>query len=264
MEIKKYQDIILPAINEAGEMLLEKFKNFDRKEIRLKAKHEIITEYDLLSEKIILNKIKKNFPEHSIVSEEEGESIQNTPWQWVIDPIDGTTNFSIHNPFWSISVALFYKENPVLGIVYAPVLQELYCARQGEGAFLNQKKIKVSEINSGKILNAFCHSRKEEDIKTAIKYFAYQKIHGFDCRQMGSAAIELAFVASGRIESLTIPGANAWDVGAGVLLVQEAGGKVTDFENKNWTLKSKDMVATNQILHEQILKAIAKSKDYGF
>lgn len=136
------------------------------------------------------------------------------------------------------------------------MLDEFYVARSGEGAWLNDKPLSVSSISSGKVINAFCHGYNEEDIRRAIKYFEYQKLHNFDCRQLGSAALELAFVAAGRMESIAIPGARLWDVAAGILLVKEAKGKVSDWQGGEWSLGSKDVLASNGLVHEQLLEIL--------
>ncbi|HMB65985.1 MAG TPA: inositol monophosphatase family protein, partial [Patescibacteria group bacterium] len=118
------------------------------------------------------------------------------------------------------------------------------------------RKMGVSEISEGKVLNTFCHGSKEKDIKRAVNYHKKQKLNDFDCRQLGSAAIELAFVAAGRTESIVIPGAHPWDVAAGVLLVREAGGKVTDSQGRDWNLKSRDMLASNGLIYKQLLRSL--------
>jgi len=245
-----------------GKKLKHEYSFFDRKNIKLKSKHEIVTNADMLSEKNIIQFIKKTFPEHSILSEESGLIKNNKKYLWIVDPIDGTTNFSMHNPLWNISIALTEYVSrkkhyePILGFVYAPMLDEFYFAEKGKGAFLNGKKIAVSRKKKDKTLNAYCHGSGEENIKTAIKYLRNQILKGFDCRRMGSAAIEMAYVAAGRIESFMVPGVNSWDVAAGALLVQEAGGRVTDFSNKTWHTESRDILASNKIVHKTLLKVI--------
>ena len=252
----KIKKTAIAAAKKAGELALREYKNFDRAAVKLKSRHDIVTKVDLASEKIIINEIKSNFPEHRILSEEAGQTINKSDYLWIIDPIDGTTNFSMHNPIWSISIGLAFKNEIIFGIIYAPCLGELFMAEKGKGAKLNDKKISASKIKDGKVLNAFCHSSKEKDIKKAIKYFSYQKLHGLDCRQMGSAAIELAYVACGRIESIVIPGANSWDVAAGALMVREAGGRVTDFLGRPWQIKSRNIAASNGLVHKNILKVL--------
>ena len=252
----KIKNTAIAAAKKAGKLALKEYKNFNRAAVMLKSRHEILTKVDLASEKIIINEIKSNFPEHRILSEEAGQTKNMSDYLWIVDPIDGTTNFSMHNPIWSISIALAFKNETIFGVIYAPCLGELYIAEKGKGAKLNNKKISVSKIKDGKVLNAFCHSSRKKDIKKAIKYFSYQKLHGMDCRQMGSAAIELAYVACGRIESIVIPGANSWDVAAGALLVREAGGMVTDFSGKDWQLDSKDIVASNGLVYKDVLSVV--------
>ena len=251
------------AALKAGEELYSRFNKFDRGTVELKSNHEILTQADLASEKKILAEIKDNFPDHRILSEEAGDTEKDSDYLWVVDPLDGTTNFSMHNPLWSVSIGVFYQEQVVLGVIYAPFLNELYIAETGQGAELYSpadssegKKLQVSSIDQGKVLNAFCHGTEEKDIKRAVEYHKEQKLNDLDCRQLGSAAIELAFVAAGRIESIVIPGAHPWDVAAGVLLVREAGGKVTDSDGRDWNLESEDMIASNGLVHEQILNTL--------
>lgn len=265
MNNAKIKKIAIEAAQEAGKMLLKEFENFDRTKSELKSQLEIVTKADLKSEKMIIKKVKNSFPDHKILAEESGKQKGSADYLWIIDPIDGTTNFSMHNPLWSISIGVAYQDEIILGVVYAPFMDEMFIAESGEGAKKNSprqggasKKIQVSNITEGKVLNTFCHGSSKAALKKAIKYYNYQKLHGFDCRQLGSAAIELSYVASGRIESIVIPGVNAWDVAAGVLLVREAGGRVTDSDGSEWTLRSKDIVASNGKVHDQLLKVLKR------
>jgi len=259
IDINKIKKVGIDAVFAAGAELAKRYEKYNRADFELKSFHEIVTAADVASEKIILSAIKKNFPDHKILSEEAGDNKKKSDFLWVVDPLDGTHNFSMHNPMWAVSVALFYQDEPVLGFIFAPMLKEFFLAEIG-GAYLNGKKIKVSDINHDNAINTFCHSSSLSDIKKAIKYYSYQKLNNFDVRQLGSASLELAYVAAGRVESIFVPGARSWDVAAGVLLVREAGGVVSDFKNKEWNLKSKDMLATNGTMHAPILKVINKIK----
>jgi len=256
--MEKIKKIAFVAVKKAGQFALKKYYTFNRSDAKLKAHKELLTEVDLRSEKIIISEIKKNFSDHHILSEESGDNKSKSDYSWIIDPIDGTTNFTMHNPLWAISVALAYKNEIILGFVYAPFLNEMYIAEKGRGAFLNNKKINVSKVKSGKILNTFCSGREPKNIEKAVKFFCYQKSHGGTSYLLGSAALDLAYVACGRMESAFIPGAHAWDVAAGILLVREAGGKVTDFNGQQWSFKSEDMLATNGKVHSVLQKIIDK------
>lgn len=257
--LNKIKKIAVLAAQKAGEILAREFKNFDRTKIRFKNRHEIVSATDLKAEKIILALIKKNFSSHSILSEESGQNQKKSDYLWIIDPLDGSTNFSYHNSFFAVSIGVAYKKEIILGVIYAPILKELYLAEKGKFSTLNKKKITVSQLSQNtKALNAFCHSSREKDIKRAVKYYQKQKLFGFDCRQLGSASLELAYVAAGRIESIAIPGAHPWDVAAGVLAVRGAGGKVTDFFGKKWNLSSYDMAASNGKIHNELIKILKR------
>lgn len=252
-QIKK---IALVAVERSGRMLKKEYGRFNRLDVMLKSHHEILTKADLMSQEMIIGEIKKYFPSHGLVAEEQARERTQSEYVWYIDPLDGTTNFSMHNPLWSISLALARQDELIFGLVYAPLLEEIYLAEAGRGAELNGKKINVSAISQGKVLNTFCHGTKDADIKKAMVYFRNQKLNELDCRQLGSAALELAYVASGRVESFVAPGTHDWDVAAGVLMVREAGGKVTDFKGREWRLGEPNIAASNGRVHVQILKAM--------
>jgi len=249
------KNFVIQLSKKAGKEIVKKF-NKDQI-VKVKSKSQIVTEADLIANKIIVNAIKKKFPTHAILSEETGRNKIKSEYLWVIDPLDGTTNYSIGSPLFAVSIALFKGNNPILGISYAPIMNELYFAEQSKGVFLNNKKIKVSNKKTLKeSFFTYCHGSTDKDIKKAVKIYNKIKLSGHDSRQLGAAALELGFVAAGRTECIIIPGANSWDVGAGVLFVREAGGVVTDFSGKPWNLKTKDMVASNGKIHNQLIKFI--------
>ncbi|MFA6525697.1 MAG: inositol monophosphatase family protein [Patescibacteria group bacterium] len=253
------RQIAIRAAKEAGASLLKRFHNISSKDVHFKDKHEIVTSEDYRAEKIILKHIKQNYPDHSILSEEGGGKKRKSEYLWVVDPLDGTTNYSMGNPLYAVSIALFKNDEVVLGVVFAPFMKELYVAEKGKGAYLNSKKLKVSHLSTvGESMLTYCHGHRAEDRKRAIAIYGRLKHDGRDIRQLGAASIELGFVADGRTETIVIPGAHSWDVGAGVLLVREAGGKVTDFKGNEWSLKSKDMLASNGWVHSNLLKIVGK------
>jgi len=256
------QQLAKKVAKEAGKYLLKGFFKFQPKEKSYKANRTTVTKYDKGAEKIILSAIKKYFPNDAILSEEAGANNKSSEYLWIVDPLDGTRNFTMRNPIFSVAIAVIHLpgkkiERAIIqyGIVYVPVLKDLYEASAGKGARLNNKKIKVSKI--AKLADAqhtFCHGQGSVYMSKSGRYNLILKKKNIDARQLGSAAIELALVASSRSESIVIPGANTWDVAAGVLLVREAGGKVTDIDNNMWRLNSRDMVATNGKVHKAVLK----------
>ncbi len=257
--LAKYEKFLLRIAKRAGDAIVKDYQKLDYSQVRLKTPRDLVTAADLRSERIIIGAIKKNFPDHQILSEESGRTDKKGDYLWIVDPLDGTTNFFMHNPLWSVSIALAYKGKIVLGAIYAPLQKELFHAILGQGAYLNNKKIRVNN-SPIKTLNAFCHGRETGNIKRMIKYFSYQKQHSLDCRQIGSAAIEMAYVAAGRLSSLMIPGTWDWDVAAGALLVREAGGKVTDFKGRDWQIGEKDILAAAPKIQTQVLKIIKQNK----
>lgn len=250
------------ASKQAGQKLKKIYLQSEKINTVLKSKHQVVTKADQVAENVIINKIKKKFPNHSILSEEMGAINSGKDYLWIIDPLDGTTNFVIKNPLFSTTLALVYKKQVVLGVIYAPILTEFYVTILGQGSFYNQKKIKVSklkQINRG--FHTYCYgSSKNKYSELAISYYQTMFKQGNEIRQLGSATLEFARVARGITESIVIPGANAWDVAAGSLLVKEAGGKVTDFTNNKWTLMSTDIIATNGLVHSSLLRIINDKK----
>ncbi|OGY52992.1 MAG: hypothetical protein A3B15_03060 [Candidatus Buchananbacteria bacterium RIFCSPLOWO2_01_FULL_45_31] len=247
------KQFIVKLVKQAGLEVNKRF-NHDRI-IKVKKPSQIVTQADLIADKIIVSALKKKFPAHAIISEESGKNKIASDYLWAVDPLDGTTNYFIGSPLFAVSLALFYRGQPVLGAAFAPALNELYFAEIEKGAYLNNKKIKVSKNNRLKdSFLTFCHGSARQDIRRAMKIYNKIKMAGLDSRQLGSAAIELGFVAAGRTDCILIPGAHSWDVGAGVLMAREAGGQATDFSGQEWDIKSKDLAASNGKIHGQLVK----------
>jgi myo-inositol-1(or 4)-monophosphatase len=256
------KQIAIQSAKQAGRILLDYFAKLNRAQIKTKSKREIVTPADLASEKIILKNIKKHFPDHRILAEEQGQAgAKQSPHLWVIDPLDGTTNFSMGNPLFAVSIGLFKNNDMILGVTYVPFLNHLYLAARGKGAYLNQKRIKVSKEN--KIKNAFltfCHGNDDQSVKQAINIYCKLKSPARDMRQIGSASIECAWVAQGKTEAIIIPGVNVWDVAAGALLVREAGGEVTDMNGHEWDLNSKGIIASNKVISDKLIRVVKNIK----
>ncbi len=257
MNLDKELKIAKKAALAAGKIMMKHYGNV--RKLQFKHDKSRLTEIDLMCEKKILALIKTAFPNHSIHSEEKGDMIKDSDFLWAVDPLDGTTNYSVMMPYFNASIGLFYKGRPVLGVVYYPVQKELFYAVEGKGAYMNGKKIHVSKnVDFDKSVIAFCYGydnkKQMERGMTIFKRLRAKLL----TRQMGSAALELAYVACGRLEAFEMSHMNPHDVGAGSIIVKEAGGKVTDFKNKPFTAKSIDILASNSKLHSKILKILNK------
>ncbi|NQV13091.1 MAG: inositol monophosphatase [Parcubacteria group bacterium] len=260
-----FKKFLIKTARDAGKILLKDYGKLKHKDIQRKTNLELVTKTDLKSEKFIIKQIEKKFPKHSILSEECGLIDKKSDYLWLIDPLDGTNNFIMSNPLFAVTISLAYKGEVVAGVGYAPRLKELYFTEKGQGAYLNGKRIRVSRENKlSESILLFCHGHKRRDYQEVTRIYTAFKMRCRSLRQLGSALLELGFVAAGRCESLMIDGLTTWDLATGVLLVKEAGGKVTDFHGKEWDLKSTSIVATNSKIHNKLLPTLKKiSKQYG-
>ena len=245
---------VASLIKKAGQALLTEFKSGKKKKAKLKSKHEIVTSADFLAEKIILNKLKELTPDWRIISEEKGDNKKKSDFLWLVDPLDGTTNFFMGNPLFAVQIALLYKNEPILSFIDCPAINEDYFAEKNRGAFLNGKKINVSQKGLSKAILTYCHGNKKSYIKKALKIYIHFKLKNFDIRQLGCAAIEFGWVAKGKTECYITPGANPWDVAGGILLVKEANGSAFDFKGRQWELDSPNVYVGNKIIDKTILK----------
>ncbi len=246
-------DFATKLAKEAGEQLLEMF---GKVEASLKADKSIVTEADTMVEELIKSRIMDAYPDHDVIGEETGRLGIESPYVWVIDPLDGTTNFSIRNPFFDVSIALTYEAEPIVGVVYYPFAGELFHAVKGKGAYLNDDPISVSENEFETAIITFCNNRDAESVERIVDIFGKLKPLNNKFRQFGAGALELSFVACGRADSFLMVGANPWDVAAGVLLVREAGGVATDFQGKAYDINSIDLLAANPKVHGKLLDLI--------
>lgn len=261
MHYPKEKQMAIRAVKAAGQVAQQYFKHVDHLKLRKKSHHELVSPADIASNVIIKKYIHQNFPQHGIFSEETGKEHLNREYFWVIDPIDGTTNFALGNPFFNISLALVHRSEIVLGVVYAPMLKQLFVAEKGKGAYLNDKKIHVSDKNTiaDSIVN-FGYSYRN-NINKKFSHIYINLMMGLEhTRNLGAAALEFAWVAMGRLEGYVLFDVKLWDMAAGVLLVQEAGGQVTDFQNQPFTIKSKTILATNGKVHRRTLHIIDKKR----
>jgi myo-inositol-1(or 4)-monophosphatase len=250
-----YLDLATKSALQAGDLLLRYFGKIDSYE--LKSPKSILTEADTRAEELIIGKIKSFYPGHGFVAEESGEDINNSEYVWIIDPLDGTTNFAHAYPFFSISIALQIDGVLQLGVIYDPIKKELFHAEAGQGSYLNNKSISVSKVDNlehSHLVTGFVY---EHDwmVKKNLRYFESFIYKSQAVRRDGSAALDLCYVACGRYDGFWEMDLNPWDTAAGVLIVREAGGMVTDFSGSDFKLESVQLLASNKILHED-MKAV--------
>ena len=247
---------------EAGANELKKFFNGSFKISNKEGVNNLVTEADHASEKAIIDVITKDFPNHFILSEESGESGSPNEYKWIIDPIDGTVNFANGIPLCCVSIAVEHNGKMVLGAVYNPNMNEFFFAEKGHGATLNEKKITVSdktEVIKSCLVTGFPYTYLDEP-NGPIQVFEKLIRKGVPVRRLGSAAIDLCWVAAGRFDGFYEHKLAAWDSAAGFLIVEEAGGKVTDFKGDYYSPYQPHLVATNGKIHDELLEVINNRK----
>lgn len=244
----------------AGNLLLKNYKKLGERDIYLKGHREFVTKADIKSSKLIVKFLKTKFPKHNIISEEQDKIDKGSDYTWVIDPLDGTTNFIMQNPIFAVSISLIRANEIQLGTIYAPFLKEFYTVEKDGLPLLNGEPLSVSKKDSIKdSILFFCSGHKKMHKEKTIKLYKEFKLRAKSFRQMGSASLELAFVAGGKAEAFMLPGGETWDVAAGILMVQKAGGRVTDFKGDDWTLRTRDLLATNGKIHEDVVNILEES-----
>ncbi len=243
------------VVKEAGNLLMRGLNKV--KKVSFKAKSDILTDFDIKSEKIILNRIKKVFPTHNILSEEEGFIDKHSKYTWVIDPIDGTINYYHANAPFRIGLCLLKNKKPIIATLYNPIKKELYFAEKGKGAKLNNKNIHVN--NNSKLENSvvMTHLSSKKEARIRIIH-ALENIFSktLQIRMFGSGLAAMCYVASGRFHIFFNAKTSPWDILPGALLVEEAGGRVTDIYGNKITLDSDSVLATNGKVHREMLKLL--------
>jgi myo-inositol-1(or 4)-monophosphatase len=247
--------VAIKAAKTAGNILKSEF--FRPQNVKGKTKHDVVSDADYKSEKTIIKIIKDNFPEHNIIAEESGNEHKKSEFSWYIDPLDGTSNFVIGNPYFSVSIALAKNNEVILGVVFNPILNELYIAEKGKGALLNNKSISVSstQIMSDSFI-ASAYSSDEKNIKKGLKVIERLALNSRKVVINFSPALNLCNIARGRIEALVDNGTTPEDHAAGSLIVMEAGGKIQNYDSKTWNINKIGIIASNGKIHNNILKLI--------
>lgn len=218
---------------------------------------EITSDHDHQSDQTIISVLSKRFPNHNLLTEETGSVDNGSDYTWIVDPIDGSSNFLNHNPYFSISIALARGSEVVLGVVYSPFLEELVVAERGAGATLNGERMSVSSTERLEDTYIVGCAGGEPDNKRFAKVCYSLHAQNKDFRKIGSAAIEGYMVAAGRVDAFTTLSISPWDIAAAGLAVLESGGMVTDMQGRPWTLEKGDLMMSNGVVHESILQRLA-------
>jgi len=251
-------EVAITAAKRAGTIIRENSGTLQHDQIQFKKKFDYVTKIDRDSEALIVNLIREHFPQHAILAEETGGLEIKSSYQWIIDPLDGTTNFIHGIPVCAISIALTYLSEIILGVVYDPFRDELFYAEKNKGAFLNNRKISVSKENDfTRCLIATGFPFKDKNLLAPyLEVFStiFNQVSGI--RRMGSAALDLAYVACGRVDGFWEFKLSPWDIAAGALLVREAGGKITDATGDAYYLQTGDVIASNTAIYDLIFQAV--------
>jgi len=248
--MSKELEVAIKAAKEAGEILKENFNNTNP--VTFKDEGGSLTKIDTLSETKIVSILKENFPNHSINAEESGLKQKNSKFLWLVDPIDGTSNFAAQIPLFVVSIALSQSNIFQLGVIYEPLFNNLYVSEKNEGSKLNGNKSSVNDVNTlAKSIVSYgrAPSSKDEFLKIFTKLEKKTRTQ----RVLGSMMLELCYVAVGKIEATILLKPYPWDLAAGALLIEEAGGKVTDFEGNSWSPGSERILATNGRIHDELV-----------
>lgn len=247
----KYLQFAIDTAKEAGEILMKHYAK--TLNITYKSVHNLVTDADKASEKFIITNIKKHFPDHGIVSEESGITNANKKIRWFIDPLDGTTNFAHSFTAFAVVIALEINQKTEIGVVYNPCLKELFTAERGKGAYLNGKKIHVSktpDLDHSLLATGFSPAYAAKN----MKYFRTLMPLCHGVRRMGAAAIDLCYTACGRFDGYWEFGLYPWDIAAGALIVEEAGGKATNCDGSPLSLFKKNILSSNKRIHGELLQ----------
>ncbi len=240
----------------ASRILLRHFDNLERLSVTAKQRNDFVSDADVQAEQEIIQTLRKTYPNHGILAEESGEQYGHDEYQWVIDPLDGTTNFLHGIPHFAISIGFRHKARLEAGLIYDPIRQELFTASRGAGAQMNDRRMRVSGIPQmeNALLGTGFPFRHPQHQPAYLNFFGSLFGKCVEVRRAGAASLDLAYVASGRLDGYWEFGLKEWDIAAGALLVQEAGGLVSDFGGGNDFMKSGNIVAGNPKVFKALLR----------
>ena len=251
----------IQTARDAGRILVERLGR--ALQVSNKGDIDLVTEADLASEKLIIERIRSHYPRHAILAEESGASdgvlsfSGKSEWKWIVDPLDGTTNYAHGYPCFCVSIALERAGKIDLGVIYDPLRDEIFAAERGQGATLNERRIRVSgveQLNGAMMCTGFPYDVRQRP--EFARHFTNFTMHVQAVRRDGSAALDLAYVACGRFDGFWEEGLHPWDVAGAVLMIEEAGGRVSDYDGAAFDIYSAPILASNGLVHEQMMRVL--------
>ncbi|MDD5711663.1 MAG: inositol monophosphatase family protein [Smithellaceae bacterium] len=257
--MKGYEKLAVAVAREAGALLRKRFT--EKHTVEYKGEINIVTEADRLAEDLIIGRISAEFPDHDILAEESAATDRGASYRWIIDPLDGTTNYAHGYPVFCVSIALEREGEIVLGVVHNPMLKEMFVAVRGGGARLNGQRISVSKTNRlarSLLATGFPYDIRESSDNN-IDYFTLMALSAQAIRRAGSAALDMSYVACGRFDGFWELKLMPWDTAAGWLLIEEAGGSVTDIHGRPFRLRSPHALASNALIHGQMIETLKRA-----
>ncbi len=256
--MKELNDFAINLARDAGNFLKEKFNS--KHEVHYKGEINLVTEADKMSEDLIIAAINSSFPDHGILSEESPAQNSQAMLRWIIDPLDGTTNYAHGYPVFCVSIALENEGVIVLGVIYDPLREDMFVAVRGSGAYLNGKKLKVSPtatLSRSLLATGFPYDiRMSKD--NNLNYFNLMAVEAQAIRRAGAAALDIAYLAAGRFDGFWELKLMPWDVAAGCLMVEESGGVISDMSGGQWDISSPNVLVSNGLIHEQMISVFKR------
>ena len=252
-------NVMIKACRKAAKVLIRDFGEIENLQVSLKGPGNFVTASDIKVEKIIIEELQKARPTYSILSEEIGEINNDESFKWIIDPIDGTANFLHGIPHFAISIGLEQDKEIVSGIIYDPIKDEMFVAEKGQGAYLNNKRMRVSARSKLKDCIICTGGPKKDSKHREVTLEEYKKISSkifIPVRKLGSASLDMAYVAAGRYDGYWQRDLSYWDIAAGIILVKESGGFVSDFNGENEYIKNKTILVTNSKVDKEMIEVL--------
>jgi myo-inositol-1(or 4)-monophosphatase len=257
MDTEKYLEEARFIARKAGKMLKE---NIDTSaEVQFKGLVDLVTDFDNRAQKMIFEYLSDRFPDHDFLGEEDLKQERGREFRWIIDPLDGTTNYAHGFPIFCVSIALEQEGDVLMGVVYDPMRDEMFSAVKDEGARLDGKALHVSrvdDLNKSLVATGFPYDIRESEVNN-IDHFNHFLVRVQAIRRCGSAAMDLCYIACGRFDGFWELKLHPWDVAAGALVVQEAGGRITDFQNREFSVFGSEILATNGLIHDQMVEVLS-------